>query len=262
MEGDIEVKRFNFDEFLWFIVLFLLDLFLLDLVITNKVNFYIGNNMTKYIYFAITSISIIAIFQLKNVLTPKSAVNIKIKLLPIILAIILGVISIRTHQTFKHFELNNELKENKISNIDKQFLLEYEIKNKNVNLDNNIEDNSNKHFGKPIIINDSNPMVLEDIRMNPEKYLGKELEIVGFVCKEDYLNKNQCIIERLIMNCCAADSKAVGIIGEYDKVNDLHENDYVVAKGKIRISKIQDDNNVSHYIPVIGIEKLRIENSK
>ncbi|MDR3594108.1 DUF1980 domain-containing protein [Clostridium sp.] len=256
------MKRFNFDEFLWFIVLILLDLFLIYLVFTKKINFYIGKDMIKYIYISIISISVIAIFQIRNICTPKSSINIKIKLLPIILAILLGIISVNKQQSFKHFELNNELRGNTAKSIDKQSLYEHEldidINKGNINLSKDSKNIYEDVTQKIIVVNESNPMILEDIRLNPEKYIGRELEVKGFVCKEDYLNNNQFIIGRLIMTYGAADSKVVGIIGKYDKISDLSESQNVDAKGVIGISTMNDDNGVSHNVPVLIIKDLKI----
>lgn len=247
------MKRFNFEEFLWFFVLTSLDLWIIYLTKTNKINFYIGANIIKYIYIAIIMLTIIAIFQIKNIFTCKSNRSIKLKLIPIILALILGIISIYKFQTFKHTELGKELIENKSSIIDNQLIFEHEV-NKNNKEKLNIDKE------KTIIVDENNPIILEDIRINPEKYAGKKLEIHGFVCKESYLNKNQFIIGRIIMTCCAADSKVVGIIGEYDKAKDLGENDRIKVSGTVGNSYIKDENNVKHSIPVIKIDELQKEN--
>ena len=245
------MKRFNFDEFLWFTVLILLDLYIIYLVFTGKMEFYIGAKMIKYSYITIIMISIISIFQFKNVFTSRGNSNIKIKLLPIVLTLILGVISINKQELFKHIELNNELKDSKVSNIDMKYLYEHELDYSSTQNENNKQE--------LLTVNEDNPMLLEDIRVNPGKYIGRNIEIHGFVCRESYLNKNQFIVGRIVITCCAADSKIVGIIGEYNKSNDLHENEKIIARGTIGSSTIKDDNNVSHRVPIIKIEKLELE---
>lgn len=269
------MKRFNFDELLWFIILILLDISISYLILSNKIDFYVGKKMIKYAYFTVIMISIISVFQLTNIFTCKGSTNLKIKLIPIILALMLGGISIETLGTFKHSELNKELKSN---SIDIKSLYEYEsnfniIDNKNnlnlqdkISLNRNNEKNSegdiNVSKGKEdelLIINEDNAMKLEDIRVNPKNYIGKKLIIHGFVCKENYLNQNQFIIGRIVITCCAADSKIVGIIGEYDKAGDLNENDKVIVTGRISSSNIKDDNNVNHRVPVIQVEKIEAE---
>jgi len=245
------LKRFNFDEFLWFIVLILLDLSIIYLMYTSKIDFYIGKSMIKYCYFTILMISIIAFFQFQNIFTWVGSSKLKIKLVPIILTLVLGGISIYKQDTFKHNELNKELRESKASNIDIKSLYEHEFDYSSIEGENNKKE--------ILIINEVNPMVLEDIRLSPEKYIGRHLELDGFVCKESYLNKNQFIIGRIVMTCCAADSKVVGIIGEYTKAYDLHENEKIIVRGTIGSSAIKDDNKVSHTVPVIIIENVKVK---
>lgn len=179
--------------------------------------------------------------------------NIKIKLFPIILALIIGFISINKQQTFKHSELNLEILENKTSVIDRKSLYEHEF-------EYNFNKSNIRNNEETIRIDEHNPTMLDDIRINPEKYIGKKLEIHGFVCKENYLNKDQIIIGRIIMTCCAADSKIVGIVGDYDKSYQLKENDKIKVIGEVGSSVIKDESNVEHKIPSIKIEKLEIEN--
>lgn len=217
--------------------------------------------MTKYIYITIVMISIIAIFQFKNIFTSKGNSNIKRKLLPILLTLILGVISINKQETFKHIELNKDLKNSEISKINMASLYEDDynlIENTNSKNEVNKAENNKQEI---LIVNEDNPMILEDIRVNPKNYIGRNLEIHGFVCIESYLNENQFIIGRNIMTCCAADSKIVGIIGQYDKSYDLNENENIIVSGTIGSSTIKDNNNVRHMVPTIIIEKLEIENN-
>lgn len=269
------MKRFNFDELLWFIVLILLDILIVYLIISNKIDFYVGKKMIKYAYFTVIMISIISVFQLTNIFTCKGSINLKIKLIPIILALMLGGVSIKTQETFRHTELNKELKG---SNIDIQSLYEYESDfNENYNKNNvslrdkinSPQDNEKKSKSdinvskvdkeELLTINEDNAMKLEDIRKNPKSYIGKKLIIHGFVCKENYLNENQFIIGRIVMTCCAADSRIVGIIGEYGEASALNENDKIIVTGSISSSNIKDDNNVTHRVPVIKVEKIEAE---
>ena len=58
------------------------------------------------------------------------------------------------------------------------------------------------------------------------------------------------------MDCCAVDSKVVGIIGEYNKAYELNENDKIIVRGTIGSSTITEDSNASHKVPTIIIEKV------
>lgn len=244
------MRRFNFDEFLCFIIFVLLDISMIYLTVTGKMNFYIGTKMIKYIYITIIILSIITFFQFQNIFTFKRNSNLKIKLLPIVCTIMLGVISFNGQETFKHNELNKEFKK---STMDMKYLYEHEI-----DFYISQQENSKK---ETLRINDNNLMIMDDIRINPEKYIGRKVEVHGFVCKENYLNKNQFIIGNLIVNCCAADSKIIGIVGEYEKAYGLYENEKIIAKGKVGISTIVDNNKVNHKIPALIIESLEKENN-
>ncbi|AQR90034.1 membrane protein [Clostridium saccharobutylicum] len=250
------MKRFNFDEFLWFIIITLLDICLIYLVVTGKIEFYIGKKMIIYIYVTIAVISIISIFQISNIFTPKSSGDFKIKMLPIILTLIIGVISVCGQGTFKHIELDKEVKESD-SQINLKHNHDDNLKNTNSYIsESDLNKNTKDGF---LIINEQNPLILKDIVANSQKYIGRNLEIHGFVCKESYLNKNQFVIGRVIMNCCAADSEVVGIIGEYENSIDLRENQLVSVKGKINYSTINDNDGVEHKVPIIKIYKLETE---
>lgn len=246
------MKRFNFDEFLWFIVLIFIDLGLIYLIITGKVELYIGKKMIKYIYIAIVMLSIISAFQITNIFTPIDNNKIKIKLIPILLALIIGLISVNEQHTFKHIELNKELTESyrdiHVHDHNNDALIKQNISYNNIN--------------EPIIVDEKNPMILEDIRLNPDNYIGKQIEVHGFVCKENYLNKNQFIIGRTIMTCCAADSKIVGIIGEGGNIEGLIENQDVCATGIISYSNISDNDGTTYEVPIIEINNLELEDKK
>lgn len=251
--GEIVLKRFNFEELLWLIVIILIDFGLIYLLVTGKVELYVGKKMIKYIYISVFMLGIIGIVQISNVFTPIGNNNIKIKLVPIILALIIGFISINTQTTFKHIELNKELTESSGE------IYSHDHNDSKLNID---KSSYKIPVKEPIIVDEENPMILEDIKLNAEKYVGKQIEVYGFVCKESYLNKNQFIIGRIIMNCCAADSKVVGIIGEWEQADDLRENQWVQVKGTINYSTINDDDGVNHQVPIIKIDKLEIGKKK
>ena len=68
-KGEIVLRKFNFDEFLWLIVIILIDLGLIYLIATGKAELYIGKKMIKYIYISIFILGVICILQISNVFT-------------------------------------------------------------------------------------------------------------------------------------------------------------------------------------------------
>ena len=235
------MKKFNLDEFVWFITLILMAAGLIYLILTGKISFYIGDKMIKYIYAAIFMISVILIFQLMNIFTPKNSLNLKVKYIPIILALIIAVISVRSQSSFRHRQLNNVLINEYAE--DREYKDAEYLKDK-------------KEYGQFIKIDDDNLNVLEEIQRDPERFIGKEIELCGFVCKESYLKNTQFVIGRIIITCCAADSKIVGILAEDKDIVKLEENEWVTVRGFINYTTINDDDGVSHKVPVINIDNL------
>lgn len=235
------MKKFNFDEFVWFITLILMAAALSYMIQTGKIQFYIGNKMVKYIYFAIFMISVIAVFQIKNIFTPKNSLNLKVNYIPILLALIIGAVSVKSQDSFRHRQLNNMLIN--------EYTEDHEISN-------NKHKSEKKEYGQFIKVNDDNVNVLEDIQDNPEQFIGKEIEIYGFACKEGYLKNNQIVIGRIIMTCCAADSKIVGILVEDKDVVNINENEWITVRGIISYTTIIDDQGITHKVPAIMIDSL------
>ena len=235
------MKKFNLDEFVWFITLILMATGLVYLIRTGKISFYMGDKMIKYIYAAIFMISVISIFQVINIFTPKNNINLKVKYIPIILALVIGIISVRSQDSFRHRQLNNVL------------INEYTEDREHKHTDH-LKDK--KEYGQFIKIDDDNLDVLEEIQIDPERFIGKEIELCGFICKESYLKNTQFVIGRIIMTCCAADSKIVGILAEDKDIVKLEENEWVTVRGVINYTTINDDDGVSHKVPVINIANL------
>ena len=76
-----------------------------------------------------------------------------------------------------------------------------------------------EHFSK------ENAVILEEISMNPKKYLGYKIITDGFVCKENYLSNNQFILGKIVMNCCRADAEVFAIAAQYTDIKSLREKD-------------------------------------
>ena len=46
-----------------------------------------------------------------------------------------------------------------------------------------------------IKVDDDNLEVLEEIQIDPEKFIGKEIELCGFICKENYLKNTHIFLK-------------------------------------------------------------------
>lgn len=247
------MKRFNIDEFLWFIVLISLNIWLIYLIKSSKASFYIGNKITKYLYIAVFFITVISLFQFINIFTPKNINNIRVKTIPVIFAIIIGVVSLNFSNTFKHIELNKELSHTVHEHSHED--------HKKIDLDEKLEEEKSLKENN-IIIDETNAFLLKIINEKPENYISKNLEVHGFICKENYLNENQFIVGRLIMNCCAADAEAVGIICEGKIKNNFRENENVCIKGNVKFSYVKGVDNKDFKVPVLSVSSIEKEDLK
>lgn len=246
------MRRFNLEEFLWLIILVAMNMGIVYLIYTGKADFYIGEKMIKYMYMSAVLLSILIIFQIPNVFTPKGDLNIANKLLPIMIALILGGISVKAQDSFRHNELYDNLLSEHEEVHEHNFIFDKKKK------DDYIRDGN-------IVIDDNNLELLEDMKNNIEDYLGKNLEVKGFVCKDSLLNKNMFMIGRVHMTCCAADSKVIGILAEYEDSESLNENEWISIKGSISYTTINDDDGISHRVPIVQIgslEKVKNEDKK
>ncbi|CDF57627.1 Uncharacterized membrane protein, YCGQ B. subtilis homolog [Thermobrachium celere DSM 8682] len=109
----------------------------------------------------------------------------------------------------------------------------------------NIARNKEAYFTMPImlkgegigegIINVDNKNyldVMEELHNNLDKYLGREIVIEGFIFRNKEFNKNQFVVARMLVNCCAADAQVVGLMveGSYN----VKENEWVRVRGNIK----------------------------
>ncbi|MBE6062085.1 MAG: TIGR03943 family protein [Clostridium butyricum] len=246
------MRKFNLEEFIWFVVLIFMNMGVIYLIKTDKAEFYIGDKMIKYMYMTVFLLSILSIFQVANVFTPKGNGSLFNKIFPIIFALIIGVISIKAQDSFRH----NELYDSLFDNCEESHEHEFHLSKKEI--DDYIASGN-------IIIDDTNLEILMDMKKNPDDYIGKNIEFKGFVCKDGILSENMFIVGRVHTTCCAADSRIMGILAEYEHLNNLKENDWVNIKGNISCTTVNNDDGISHRVPlvqIVNLEKLQIKNQK
>lgn len=84
-----------------------------------------------------------------------------------------------------------------------------------------------------------------------DAFIGKEIEISGFVYREEEMDKTQIAVSRFAMNCCSADALPYGLMIIWPKANEYNKDEWVSVKGKLTISMYMD--NV-----IIALEATRI----
>lgn len=88
-----------------------------------------------------------------------------------------------------------------------------------------------------------------------EAFAGKEVEISGFVYREEKMGDNRFAVSRFAMNCCSADALPYGLMIEWPKAMNYAQDEWVSVKGKLTTAAYMDNEVI-----VLKAEKLeRIE---
>lgn len=76
-----------------------------------------------------------------------------------------------------------------------------------------------------IVVTDENYLdIMTMLDIHLDRFIGKELELMGFVYREPDFDDNQMVVARFSMTCCVADAAVYGTMIETDDAH-LYEND-------------------------------------
>ncbi|BDR63834.1 TIGR03943 family putative permease subunit [Clostridium tetani] len=229
------MKRFNINELFKFIIMVGFTFYFYYLVLTDKLNLFINPKMVKYIIFASIFFTILTVYQFTKVFTVKTKKSVNISYILMLLTLLIGFYATQT-------SLNPNVANKKGINNNFSFI------NSKINKSNTtvkpIVESSNS-----IIFTDENYFknlydIGEDLY---KKYKGTKIVIDGFIYKEDTLEKDEFIIARLMMACCAADSQVIGLVCKYPDTLNLKQNTWFKVEGILDFK-----NNV----PIILVNKL------
>lgn len=88
--------------------------------------------------------------------------------------------------------------------------------------------------------NDTFLEVLTDLHENPEAFMGKSIELEGFVYRQEDFNNNAFVVGRLLITCCAADASVIGIYIEGENANQFENDTWVHIKGTVSEAQLGD----------------------
>lgn len=92
--------------------------------------------------------------------------------------------------------------------------------------------------------------ILLDIMDYRDKYVGKEIEVDGFIMYHTSLGENQYLVSRYAVACCAADAVIVGFVAE--GTPPYPDNTWVKMRGKI----VRLDNDSQPVVQVSTVEEI------
>ncbi|NIK78425.1 putative repeat protein (TIGR03943 family) [Paenibacillus castaneae] len=90
-------------------------------------------------------------------------------------------------------------------------------------------------------------------------FIGKEVEISGFVYREDDMGKEQLVVSRFVMNCCSADAMPYGLMINWPKAMNFANDEWVSVKGILSTAAYQDHDIIS--LDVTKIERIHAPDS-
>jgi putative membrane protein len=85
-----------------------------------------------------------------------------------------------------------------------------------------------------------------------DAFMGKEIEISGFIYREEEMGEDRMAISRFAMNCCSADVLPYGLMTTWPKANEYAEDDWVKGTGKLAISNYMENE-------ILTVELTKIE---
>jgi putative membrane protein len=93
----------------------------------------------------------------------------------------------------------------------------------------------------------------EEMHMDLDKFKGREIELKGFVYKEDGLEQNQLVLARFLITHCVADAGIIGFISELPEASSIDVNTWIEAKGVLETT----DYNGTKF-PIIKITNWKV----
>ncbi|MCI1945002.1 TIGR03943 family putative permease subunit [Clostridium luticellarii] len=185
----------NIGELTWFIILIAISLYFFTLVYTGNIKIFIHPAMIKYTIFASVFLLILSIFQLPKIFKnkyDKPRPGYIIFAIPIIIGI-----------------LANPLELNQNASNSKNITL---VQNSDM-----LKDTSSINKSGPIVFNDNNYLnMMNEINDTPNKFKNRQIVLKGFIYRDSSLDKNQFVIARELMTCCAADTQIIGFLCSYN----------------------------------------------
>jgi len=226
------MRRFNLDEFIWFILLFLLTTLWGYLIFSGAIYGLVNTSMVKYSFFIFFSFAILTIFQLSKIITFPSRVDMSNKFMPLIFTLFMAVAYIAL----------NSISANTSSLLLSEDEVIFNYTGDYISINNN-EDN------------DTNYSLIENLNSDSE-YIGKTISLVGYIDRNNNLPENTFSISRDEISCCLQDLRTIGILSKENKPLPLENGSWVKALGIIRYE------NGNSYLELIELSLIKEPDKK
>ena len=193
------MKKFNLDEFIWFIIQVSLILLMSYLKVSGKITYFISGKMM--IYFSISMIILIVytVAQTSKIFTVRSRNYITDKFYPILFVIIICTVFLYVMPNYKSLKAK-------------------------VNSDDMI----NKKYENLIEITNDNYKILNNIK----EYNDRIIQMVGFIYRDN--DERDMILGREVISCCQSDKSLLQV--KVNGIDNLNKGAWVKVIGKVKVS--------------------------
>lgn len=194
------MKKFNMDEFLWFMIQLILIILMIYLKVSGKITYFISSKMMIYFSISIVILILYTLAQVSKIFTVRSRNYITDKFYPIMFVIALCTVFLYIMPNYKNIKAsaNNESMLNE------------------------------KSYDGMIEVTNENYEMLYDI----DKYDNSIIEIVGFVYKKN--NDNEIILGREVVSCCQSDKSLIEI--KVKGINNIKKGQWIRVVGKVNFN--------------------------
>ncbi|MDR3597665.1 TIGR03943 family putative permease subunit [Clostridium sp.] len=268
------MKKLNLDIIIKILILLGFSAFYFRIISNNEIIMYVHPRIIPFVIFGMISMFIIALFLITDSFRNKKK-KIKLKnymifIIPLIMtffmqntntnsAVTTGDVNINSNTSSNTdfskssnnpSNQNNDLKNTLLSNSAYELYSgktesdgEGKVDKNQLDIENNIIQVNPKNF----------VLSLDEILGNPNKYIGKEIEMSGFVYKGKDLDLkvNEFILSRFMMVCCAADLQVAGIECDDNNLGSFDNGAWIKVKGKIKTNTSGDEVD-----PIIVAEQI------
>ena len=96
--------------------------------------------------------------------------------------------------------------------------------------------------------------IMNIVDTSPEEFVGKRIEMIGFVYREQDFSDNQFVVARFGLSCCVADAGVYGTLSTMPGGQDLQLDEWVRVSGVLEV--IEYNGWILPYIQVDKLEKI------
>ncbi|MEN6348298.1 MAG: TIGR03943 family protein [Syntrophomonas sp.] len=93
-----------------------------------------------------------------------------------------------------------------------------------------------------VVTDDNFVSLVAQIYETPQKFVGKDITMMGFVVRDSDFSEKQIGIVRYVITCCTADAMPCGFLCQYDNASSLKNGTWLEINGTIDMGKLRNSD--------------------